>query len=84
MIVLPRRCEFLENRHHFDACARVQAAGRLVQQQQLRVVDQHAREAEPLLHAAAQRADQAPFFSDKPTSSSTSLTVFSRWDVGIL
>jgi hypothetical protein len=62
----------------------IEAAGRFVEQQDLGIVNEHARQAEPLLHAAAQRANQAPFFSLRPTSSSTSLTVFSRCAVGIL
>src|SRR5206468_8079849 len=53
--------QFLQNSHHLDARARVDPAGRLVQKQHLRVVNQHPRKTEPLLHAPTQRADQRPF-----------------------
>ena len=46
--------QFLEQLADLDAGPRVQAAGRLVQQQHLRIVQQHAGQAQPLLHAARQ------------------------------
>ena len=58
MIVLLILPEFLEQFAHLDAGARVEAAGRLVEQQHLRVVQQHAGQAEPLRHAARQARDQ--------------------------
>ena len=58
--------KLLQDGHHLDARPGVQPAGRLVQQQQLRVVDQHPRQAEPLLHAPAQRADERPFLLRQP------------------
>src|SRR5205814_1843347 len=53
--------QFTQDFHHLDARARVESARRLVEQQQLRVVNEHARQTEALLHAAAQRADERPF-----------------------
>ena len=42
---LAQALQLLQDGHHLDARPRVEAAGRLVQQQQLRVVDQHPRQA---------------------------------------
>ena len=50
--------QLLEQLAHLDAGPRVEAAGRLVEQQHLRVVQQHAGQAEPLRHAARQARDQ--------------------------
>jgi len=44
--------EFFEEFTYFDACARVETARRLVQKQQLRVVQKHAGQSQPLLHPA--------------------------------
>jgi len=43
---------------HLDAGARVQAAGRLVQEQHLRLVQEHAGQAQALRHAARQARHQ--------------------------
>ena len=40
--------QLLQDGHHLDAGPRVEAAGGLVQQEHLRIVDQHARQTEPL------------------------------------
>ena len=50
--------QLLEQAAHLDAGPRVEAAGRLVEQQHLRLVQQHAGQAEPLRHAARQARDQ--------------------------
>ena len=50
--------QLLEQFAHLDAGPRVEAAGRLVEQQHLRLVQQHAGQAEPLRHAARQARDQ--------------------------
>ena len=42
---------------HLDPRARIQARGRLVQDEQLRVVDQRVRQAQPLAHPARERLD---------------------------
>jgi hypothetical protein len=51
-IVLPIRLELLEQLADLDPRPRVEAGRRLVQQQHLRVVQEHPRDAQPLLHAA--------------------------------
>ena len=50
---LAHLAQLLEQPAHLDAGPRVEAAGRLVEQQHLRLVQQHAGQAEPLRHAAA-------------------------------
>ena len=57
-IVLPIAAQLLEQGAHLDAGARVEAAGRLVEQQHLRFVQQHAGQAEALRHAAREARDQ--------------------------
>ena len=42
----------LKDAHHLDAGARIEVAGRLVRQQQRRVVDERARDGDALLLAA--------------------------------
>ena len=42
--------QLLEDLHEFDARARVQPAGGFVEQQQVGIVHQHPRQADPLLH----------------------------------
>ena len=46
--------EPLEDVHDLDARSRVEIAGRLVRQQQLRIVDERAGDCDPLLLAAGQ------------------------------
>jgi len=55
---LAQPAELLEDLHQLDPGARVETGCRLVQQQQLRVVDQHARQGHALLHPARQALDQ--------------------------
>ena len=50
--------QLFEEFAHLDAGAGVEAAGRLVQQQHLRFVEEHAGQAQPLRHAARQARDQ--------------------------
>lgn len=60
--------EFLEDGHHFDAGSGVESAGGFVEEEELGVVDEDAGEAESLLHAAAEGADEGSLFvgeSDK-------------------
>ena len=52
---LPHVLEALQNPLHFGPRAGIHARGWLVQYQQLRIVDQRVRQAQPLLHAARQR-----------------------------
>ena len=54
-IVLPIVLEFLQQLAHLDPRARVEAARRLVQQQQFRIVHQHPRQAQALFHPARER-----------------------------
>ena len=54
---LAERPELAQEFAQLDASARVQAGGRLVEEQDLRVVDQGVRQAQPLLHAARERLD---------------------------
>ena len=56
-IVLPSRAQLAEQLAQLDPGARVEARGRLVEQQHLRVVDQGVGQAQPLLHAARQGLD---------------------------
>ena len=56
-IVLPIR-ELLEQGLDLDPRPRIEAAGRLVEDQHRRVVDQGFRQAEPLLHAPGQPVDE--------------------------
>ncbi len=58
--------QFLEDLHHLDSRPWVQTAGRFVQQQQIRVMNEHARQAQPLLHAAAQRPDERALLLAQP------------------
>ena len=54
--------KLLQNRHHLDAGAGVEAAGGFRRAaQELRIVNEDAGEAEALLHPAAQGADQGAF-----------------------
>src|SRR5688572_12595338 len=46
---------------NLDAGARVEAAGRLIKQQNGWIVHEHARESESLLHAARQAVDHRVF-----------------------
>ena len=63
----------LEDAHHFDAGSRVEVPGRLVRQQNRRVVDQRARDRDALLLAARQLIrDGDRRDSPRPTASSTS------------
>ena len=48
-----------QNAFHLRAGARVHAGGRLVQDEQARVVDERARQAQPLLHAAGEHVHVA-------------------------
>ena len=57
-IVLPMRAELLEEGLDLDPRTGVQAAGRLVEDQHGRVVDQRLRQAQPLLHAPRQPVDE--------------------------
>ena len=61
----------LEDAHHFDARPRVEVAGRLVGQQDRRVVDQRARDRDALLLAARQlvRMVIRPVARGRPASS---------------
>ena len=56
-IVLPSDAQLAEELAQLDPGARIEARGRLVEQQDLRVVDEGVGQAEPLLHAARQRLD---------------------------
>ena len=51
-MVMPRRPQLLEQRHHLDAGLGVEVAGRLVGQDHLRLGDQRARDGDALLLAA--------------------------------
>ena len=55
---MPSCPQLLQQRADLDPGPRVQAAGRLVQQQHLRIVQQHAGQAEPLGHAAGEAGDE--------------------------
>ena len=55
---MPISLELLEQFAHFDARPRVEVAGRLVEQEHFGVVQQHAGDAQPLLHAARQAVDR--------------------------
>ena len=57
-MVLPMLPQLLEQPAHLDAGPRIEAAGRLVEQQHLRLVQQHAGQAEALRHAARQARHQ--------------------------
>ena len=48
----------LEQAANLDPCPRIESAGRLVEQQHLRIVQQHAGQAQPLRHAARQAGDE--------------------------
>src|ERR1041385_7128835 len=50
--------QLLEEASHLYAGARVETAGRLVEQEDLRLVKQDASKAEALIHAARQARDQ--------------------------
>jgi hypothetical protein len=50
--------EFLQQPADFDPRPGVQAAGRLVEQEHLGIVQEHPRHSEPLGHAAAEARDQ--------------------------
>ena len=52
------RLQFLEQLAHLDAGAGIEAARRFVEQQQLGIVQEHARQAEALLHPARERIDR--------------------------
>src|ERR1041384_8100315 len=54
--------QFLQNGHHLDAGPRVETAGRFIEQQHLGIMDENAGQAEALLHAAAEGADERPAF----------------------
>ncbi len=54
---LAQRAQFAEQLAKLDPCPRVEAGGGLVEEQDLGVVDERVRQAEPLLHAARQRLD---------------------------
>src|SRR5205823_6568850 len=51
-----------EEAAHLDAGAGVQAAGGLVEQEDLGVVDEHAGDAQALLHAAGEGVNEGGFF----------------------
>ena len=55
---LAHRAELFEQLANFDPRPRVQAAGRFVEQQHLRIVQQHAGQAEALVHAAREAGGQ--------------------------
>ena len=50
--------QFLQEGLHFDPRPRIQSAGRLVENQHRRIVDERLGQAEPLLHAARQAVDE--------------------------
>ncbi len=56
-IVLPSDPQLAEQLAQLDPGARVEAGRRLVEEQDLRVVDEGVGEAQPLLHAARERLD---------------------------
>ena len=56
-IVLPERAELAEQLAQLDAGPRVEARRRLVEEQDLGIVDEGVGEAQPLLHAARQGLD---------------------------
>ena len=56
-IVLPSDAQLAKELAQLDPGARVQPGGGLVEQQDLRIVDERVGEAQPLLHAARQRLD---------------------------
>ena len=56
-IVLPSDAELAEELAQLDAGPRIEAGGRLVEEQHLRVVDERVGEAQALLHAAGQALD---------------------------
>jgi hypothetical protein len=51
-MVLPHRLEFLEQLAHLDPGTGIESAGRLVEQEEVGVVQEHACETKSLLHAA--------------------------------
>ena len=53
-IVMPHAVELLQQRHDLEARRRIERAGRLVGEDQLRVVDQRARDGDALLLAAGE------------------------------
>ena len=55
---LPEPAQLFEDFHEFDACARIEPAGRFIEQQQIGIMDEHARERDTLLHAARETADE--------------------------
>ncbi len=52
------RAELFEQRFHFEAGTRVEAAGWFVEDQDGRIVDERLGQAESLLHAAGQAVDE--------------------------
>src|SRR5205085_8563341 len=54
---LPHGAQLLQELADLDARTRVETGRRLVEEQDLRVVEQDPREAEPLLHAAREALD---------------------------
>ena len=55
-MVMPGVAELLEERHDLDAGLRVEVAGRLVGEDDLRLADQRARDRDALLLAARELA----------------------------
>ena len=60
---LPHRLQFLQQLAHLDARPRIEPAGRLIEQQQVGIVQKHAREPEPLLHPARKPIDRRVLLS---------------------
>ena len=56
--VLPRAGEVEEELPHLDARLRVEAVGRLVEDERNRIVQERARDGHPLPHAVAQALDE--------------------------
>ena len=57
-IVFPIARSSFKQRLHFQPRAGIEAAGRLVEDQHGRIVDQRLGQAQPLLHAARQAVDE--------------------------
>ena len=91
---LAQGSELSEQLAQFHACPRVEARRGLIEQQDLRVVDEGVRETETLLHAAGQRLhvlvalvgeiDELEEVADHPTATGRGDAVAAREEVEVL
>lgn len=69
--------ELAQDVHHFDACSGVQAAGRFIQEEEVRVMDEDSGQAQALLHTAAEMRSQVVAFLGKADQLENFLDFFS-------